>query len=301
MRFFLISFLITTFSLPAFSQVIKGGVVSEDGAYVFVKPNFDAEVVVTLPPGGVYYISKDLVNGIFHKIKVKKGVMGYVSTSDIKPLSKKDQKAVQVEEVARKKAEAKRASDAKARKESGEKNPQEPSKQKSFEYQRYWGPQIATVDFKEDTMGEKRHDNLTFFGVKFSGANVLIGGATQTDVNLMIAPSAPSYYEGATKRSATGFVFLANFLMETYWPQSPTWMNYFGFGPTFRYSLFDVTINDPTTNKDVGFSLEDMTAGAVFHAGMAFRIGSMALRVEAQYYWETEAYFGFSLAPQFSF
>jgi hypothetical protein len=289
-QFFFFAFSFSLFAFAAPEAVIKGGVVSEDGAYVFTKPSFDAEVITTLAPGGVYFISKALINGVFHKIKVKTGVMGYVSNTDIRPLTKKEQQAVPVEELARKKTGTKK---------SGAKNS---PKQRSFEFSRYWGPQLAMIDFKEDTMGDKRHGNLNFYGAKFSGSNVLVSGATQTDVNILLAPTAPSYYEGVTKRSATGFVFIANFLMETYWPQSPTWMYYFGFGPMFRYSNINATFYDTTNARDVNFSLEDMTIGAVFHTGMAFRLGrTMALRVEAQYYWETQPYFGFSLAPQFSF
>ncbi len=290
-------FLFSLFAYAAPEAVIKGGVVSEDGAYVFTKPSFDAEVITTLAPGGVFYISKALSNGVFHKIKVKTGVMGYVSNTDIRPLTKKEQQGVEVSEVARKKTLTQQA-DAKNNRADTKNKP----RQKSFEFSRYWGPQLAMIDFKEDTMGDKRHGNLNFYGAKFSGSNVLVSGATQTDVNLLLAPAAPGYYEGVTKRPATGFVFIANFLMETYWPQSPNWMYYFGFGPMFRYSNINATLYDTTNAKDVNFSLEDMTIGAVFHTGMAFRLGrAMALRVEAQYYWETQPYYGFSLAPQFSF
>ena len=295
-----VALMITFASLSAvFAQAPKkayqyrGKTINEE-AQVYEKADFDSTIIATLPADETFDISKALVNGAFYKIRIsppgEPSRLGFIADTDIKPLFK-TAKAAESKAV----GEEPEKND---RKKSAKKRP--PRKKKSFENTRYVGPVFALIDFQEDTMGQKLHENLGFVGLKVSGPNVLLEGVP-IDVNLLFYSGAPSYYKKATGNSASGFIFMGNILMQTYWPIGPNALTYFGFGPMMKYSKFDVELFDTTTSKNQPFSLEDISVGASFDVGLGFRAGPVALRVDYQYFWEKQMYGGFSGSLQWGF
>lgn len=266
----------------------RGKIVSDE-AQIYEQADFDSVVIAILPGGGTYDISKGLTNGAFYKIRFTEpgqpAKLGYIADSDIRPLFKTNN------------PNQKSASNNPKKKSSSK----EPRRKKSFENTRYIGPQYAMVDFQEETMGAKPHENLGFVGMKISGPNVLLEGLIPMDLNLLFYSGAPSYYQKATGNGASGFIFLGNILLQTYWPLGPNALTYFGFGPMMKYSKFDVELRNSTTGKNQPFSLEDISVGATFDAGIGLRAGPVALRVDYQYFWEKQAYGGFSAAVQWGF
>lgn len=244
---------------------------------VYAEPNFDAKVIAVLPGGKTYSISNGIFAGAFYRIRVKPGLVGYIADSDVRPFGQKlkDKKAPSKE---KKRAEPKR---------------------RPFEFSRYMGPSFYQIKFEEDTMGSSRSEPVNFFGLKMSGADVLLEGLLPTEINILYAPKPPGYYETLTRHSASGFIFMTDLLLQNYLPQSKDSLIFFGFGPLFRYSKFDVTLTESGANKN--YSLEDMTLGAAFNAGLALRVSSVALRLEAKYHWEKRSYLGFGAALQFLF
>jgi outer membrane protein W len=76
----------------------------------------------------------------------------------------------------------------------------------------------------------------------------------------------------------------------------------FGFGPMFKYSHYEVSLNALQNAKQATYSLDDMVFGAVFDVGLAFRIAdTYALRFNVKYYWEKTKYWGGSLTFGFPF
>jgi len=260
--------------------------VISDEAEVFEKANFDSSIIATLSPGKVFYVSKGLYNGAFYKIRVKKGMLGYIADSDVKPLFKTDFPKVTA---------------AKKKKKSSAPEEEPPKKRRPFEFSRYIGAQYAQINFQEETMGGKPRENLGFFGVKMAGTDVAISGLIPTEVNFLLYPGAPGYYEKSTGHSASGWLFIADMLLETYFPQSRDSLIFFGFGPMMRYSKYDVELTDAGTGKNSAYSLEDIALGAAFNLGMAFRLGPVALRGEVNYYWEKQQYTGAGISAQFNF
>lgn len=241
---------------------------------IYESPSFDSKVIAVLPPGKVYSISNHLFSGAFYRIRVKDGMIGYIADSDVKPLGKKTPSS----KVAEK-----------------------PKKNPRFEFARYVGVSYGLVKYEEDTMGSSRSDQMSFFGMKMSGANVLLEGLIPTEINLLYAPNAPGYYQTVTRQSASGWIFLMDFLLQTYIPQSKDSMLLFGFGPMFRFSKFDVGLRDAGTGTVTQYSMQDMALGAAFNAGIALRVSNIALRLEAKYHWEKRSYLGFGTALQFPF
>ena len=60
------------------------------------------------------------------------------------------------------------------KKKAKEKNPS-----RSFEYTRYVGLQYAYVDYQDETMGDRRREAMGFYGVKLSGPDLVIEGASR--------------------------------------------------------------------------------------------------------------------------
>lgn len=274
------------------SYVYRGKIISgselennPEQVQVYEKPNFDSVVVGMVRVGETYDISKNTFNNAFYKIRLKPGVLGYIADTDIQPLFKVASGSANRPEKNGKKTKKKSAS----------------KRSKTFEFTRFGGLTYALVDFTEDTLGGKPHENLGFLGAKISGPNVLLEGLLPMELNLLFYSGAPSYYAKATGRAASGLIFLGNILFQSYWPQTPRVMTYFGFGPMFKYSKFDVEMKDSATTKYQSYSLEDMTLGAAFELGIAFRLGSAALRFDYQYFWEKQMYGGFTGALQWAF
>lgn len=269
-------------------QIYRGQVITQD-ALVYKSADFDSPVLIQLSKGQVYQISKKIY-GAFHQIKVGK-ILGYISDVDVspvnfrregaeKPESKKEKPKDQPEDT-RKKAEIK--------------------KRRSMELTRYLGVSFASLNYKEDTMGGTRSEALTFFGIKLAGPNVLIEGPFPTELNVRYSSGAPSYYEKRTGQSAGGFLFTLDMQYMSVGSLSKDWIRYFGFGPFFRYSKFDLSLRDSTTNKVTSYNADDMALGMIFTLGTGYRLGSFALRPEFNYVWEKQMYYGFSLAAQFEF
>ncbi len=246
--------------------------VRNDGAMVYKNPNFDAPVVAYLKIGQRYLISKKK-SGAFHKIKLRNGRYGYIADTDITLPGKKSR------------------SKSKAR---ANKNDPKIEKTKSLEDTKMWGFALSNVSFTESTVGKLFTDDMTFYGAKFTGPGILSEGSPM-DVNVLISTQAPSYYEKITGESVSSFIMLMDTLFITPFDGTFNRTVYFGFGPLFRYSRINTRVGD------LDLDMQDLRLGAAFNLGIALRISSVALRLEAKYYWEREKYMAYLFALQFPF
>lgn len=246
-------------------------------AYIFTKPDFDAEVLTVLGPGPQAFSVSRGKTGPFHKIRLTTGQIGYVLDSDIQFLNPPKRKKTNSE--AKKKSEVR-----------------DPRK-KSFMGTRFLGPAVQLVNYTESTMGKDRSQSLPFYGVRWSGLGTFfMDRSTYTDANLLIRWGAPSYYEDATTNSAAGWILLTDMLLEFTQMQTRSVMSYFGIGPMFRYSHINSSLNVGSTKTE--YSLDDMVLGAAFNLGMAFELGKYAVRLDGKYYWEKSKYWAVGLAFQ---
>ena len=280
----LIAGLIFMGSGPLFAQTKPAkpnmGRVISDGAYVYKQADFDAEVLTQLPEGKTYQISSK-VTGAFYKIKVSDGVYGYIADTDVKATS------AEIEKKEKKEKEKKQADKEHRRR-----------RHQEFDEEKFRGFQISQIGYREDTMGVKPTENLLFFGAKFTGPEVFMDAA-YTDANILFSYGAPRYYEDNTGNSASGYILIGDFLFETPIPQSRDTMMYFGFGPMLKYSKFTASVTN--NGKTDSYDMTDVSIGAVFNVGYAWRFDLMALRGELTYYWEKMQYLGFTLAVQVPF
>jgi hypothetical protein len=242
-------------------------------ALVYQNDDFDAPVIATVKRGSVYSISAGK-KGPFYKIRLKPGTVGWIADTDVKP-------GVHKVAAAPKKSKMKPL--------EGAEKPE--PKNKPFFASRYRGLTIDYIYFTEDTVGGSQSAYTTFFGAKFYGNNTLFDGEIYTESNILFSPSAPSYYDDITHRSAGGFIFIADFLFQTPSPRGKDFMTYYGFGPMLKYSHFNLEVPDGA--RTLNYAADDMSVGVVFNLGVGFRIGRVATRFDAKYYWEKTQYYGF--------
>ena len=69
----------------------------------------------------------------------------------------------------------------------------------------------------------------------------------------------------------------------------------------FKFSHFELGITDSGTGKTKSYSADDISVGAIFNFGVAFKVSDYALRLDAKYYWEKEAYLAGGLSFLFPF
>jgi hypothetical protein len=251
------------------NKALKAVILSEQ-AYVFKKPDFDSEVITILSPGNmVYYVSSGKWD-LFHKIRVSATAFGYISEADIKIIS--DQPRVPEEKQS---------------------EPQKP--QKPFLSRSLIGPVIQMTNFTESTMAATRSQNLSFIGAKWSGISGFLEGAGYADSNLLFYSGAPGYYADATGKSAGGIIIIGDYMLEMMKLQGPDIVTFYGFGPMFRFSNLQVTLDQ---GNDIAYTMTDLVLGAVANAGAGVRLGNYALRFDGKYYWEKQKYWAIGLAFQ---
>ncbi len=270
-------------------------IILREGAEVFKDPNFDSEVIAQVPEGKKFFSSSKKFNGTFYRILIGKDLTGYIADSDAKPLNQqglasgsgpgKNKAGKNIDSLTKREGKSAQGSD----------------RRKAFSGSNFVGISYSMVDYKENTMGDHRRDQLAFIGFKVSGPDLLVEGPMPTELNILFYPGAPGYYEKVTGRAASGWVLLMDGIWQSYFPVSREAFGIYGFGPLFKFSKYNLGLVDKTTGSTSYYSAEDMSLGLVFSVGAALRLGSVALRGEYSYYWEKEAYGAFSLSLQKDF
>jgi hypothetical protein len=251
--------------------------------------DFDAPVLTYLNAGREFEISSKIFNGAFYRIKVSNKIIGYIADTDIKPLN-----------LPKNKSDKKSSSEARSKSDEISETSSSTAKSKRpYSLTRFIGLQYSYLNYREETMTLKPTAGLGFYGIKMSGPDIVVEGEMTTELNFLYHSGAPKYYELGTGQAAGGWIFLGNFLFSTVFPQSKNTMSFVGFGPTFKYSKFDVEM--PVNGKIKRYSMDDMTFGGTFNLGLGVRLGSVSLRGEIQYFWEQMHYYGLATSLQLPF
>ncbi len=257
--------------------------ITNEGASVFLQPDFDSDTIAQLPEGEKVEVSKRIFPGAnkmgaFHRIKLPNGKMGFISDAEFKMGdSVKTQPA-----AAATKTEA----------------PKENKKYTPFASSRYRGLSIDYVGYKEQTMGIQPTSNLVFYGFKMVGPDLMVEGDMVTEININVLPSAPPFYSEATS-GANGWVLHSDFEFESIFTQTANVATYAGFGPMFKYDHYSISYT--SAGKNNSYDVDDMILGAVFSAGFGLRMGRTCLRTEFKYNWEKTMYWGLGTSLLFQF
>jgi len=256
-------------------------VIKTDLAFVYKEASFDAPVLTQLRAGKRYDVSQKKFNGIFHRIRIKPGVLGYIADSDLN-------------------LRAARNPEARDRDEESRERRRKSASHRPFAYSQYAGLSYNSLAYQEKTMGSTQKENLGVYGVKLFGPDLVIDGPLITELHLQIFPGAPNYYHKKTGNPASGFLFLTDMKFISPLMTRKESLTWFGFGPMMRWNAFNVQLTEAGGKKN-SYSLNDMALGVVFSLGAGVKFDKLALRIEGVYYWEEKTYFGFVSSLQFGF
>lgn len=284
-RKFILFIGVSCVALFAHAQAQKG-TVSNEQAYIYALPDFDSPVVGVVKLGEIYSISIGKKEA-FYKIRLKPGTVAWIADNDIRP------------GVVKLFIDAAADAKSKAANKKGKKKGEKKRPKRAFEKTRFRGPVVEMLQFKESTLGGRPTDSLLMYGIKIAGPNTVFAGDMDTEANFIFHTGAPKYYSDYTGNSANGWMFMGNFLFESVTVGSPNYNYYFGFGPMFKFSHFEIGLTEAGKTKN--YSADDISIGAVFNFGVAFKISDYALRLDGKYYWEKEAYFAGGLSFLFPF
>ncbi|GIL17781.1 MAG: hypothetical protein BroJett040_15320 [Oligoflexia bacterium] len=281
--FFLFIFLVG----PVYGQKLPApiGKIIVEEALIYSEADFDSPVIARLQGGGSYPVSQKKF-GAFHRIRLKDGKIGYISDVDFRVMNRPQVKQNQ--------------SAQRPKKEGVHFEDEVKTSKRSFASARYRGPEFVYVNYREDTMSLKPTEGMWFVGLKLTGADTLLEGDIVTDVNFLFKIGAPNYYQQATGNSANGWIMILDSLFQMPTAHSQNVLTSFGFGPMFKYSKFNVTLNQAGGGQN-SYSLEDMVLGLAFNINLGYKINSMAIKGEWKYYWEKMQYQAYGLALQFEF
>ncbi len=286
------------------SDAGQAATIKVDGSAVYEVANFDSPVLEYMDRGKKVRISKKIYPGIgglgaFYKIRIKKGVYGYIADTDA--------------EVANKRyAEKDRSDDEDDDDDENLENGSDPTKFQSgifsendpdeksdaFYLTRYVGFAFASYNYAEVIRNKTEVSQTSMLGVKLTGPTGYMGGMP-LDINLLFTTTAPSFYSKVAN-STSGFMLIGDALVTLPLYESKSILVFYGFGPVIRYSSWQVKLKKQTGKAPV--DSQEMGLGVAVTGGAALRLGDrLALRADGRYYYEKEKYFGYGASLLFKY
>lgn len=270
-------------------------VIRTDGAMVYSKPDFDAEVLTTLTQGQKVRVSPGTTGQVvkFHKVRVGP-VLGYVAEIDVQVeggVKKRDHKR-----GAGKNKKSGKASAGNERDRARAQMAEEKKKRDKlpFAFTRYVGLFVGVAGYKEEIGGSKKSDSLLLYGLKMTGPGILFEGPI-LDINLMLHYGAPKGYTEISTVKPSGYLLMSDTLLLLPMLQKSSFLGTLGVGPLITYRSFKVV-------RDAKFeTFGGLSAGLSLAAAAGFRKGDYAIRAEAKYLVEKRVDTIFQLSLQNEF
>ena len=253
-------------------------IVRNSGAAVYKKRSFDADPVTYLDAGQKVRISRKKYPGsdgfgLFYKVVVSKGLKGYISDVDVVPQFTKTKFSKKVKENP-----------------AFEEMSKEPDpEQEPMLFTRYFGGQVAMVNFTEEFSGQELSSETLLFGLKMAGPGFLLE-EVPLDIDLLLSMDAPSYYDDKLATApTTGFFILSNITLKVPFVDTPNSIVYYSLGLTGSYTNFAVTIGSTTLDS------QEFRIGAIGGFGAAMRFSKKYfIQVDWKYYYEKTSYMGYA-------
>lgn len=241
-------------------------------SYVYKKPNFDSKVLLKLSSGKRILGSKVTYEGedgfgLFHKVRLKKGVYGYIVDTSVVGFEPTG--------ILKKKQKKKRGGffSNKGRK----KKNLSPTLSKSA------GLTYSYLNYSIKAIDETLTSGVSAFGLKFSGPWLIKN--LPLDISVFFSPSAPNFFESISTK-ASGFLGFLDVSYQSAFLKAPKQEAYWNVGAVLSYYSFDVLYNGETESRassqlDFGFS-----AGL----GYAYNFEPFLVRLEGRYYKTNESH-----------
>ncbi len=277
------------------ARAVPASVVS-DGAAVYEKPDFDSKVIDFLNYGTKVNVSKKAFSGVggmglFHKVRVKSGKIGFIPDTDIRV---SEQLRERVREVAPKK-EADDPLLPKSKAFADDEEESAPSGRAPIYLTRYLGGAVAMVDFTEKFSGRKLNDQMMMYGLRMMGPGVLFDGPP-LDFNLWFSLDKPGYYNRFSS-GANGFLLFGDVMAMMPLVNLDDWAVSYGLGVMWTFTKYRVQVTRAGTNVQENTDSLEFRVGVDVGLGVSRRIAKRyMIRADAKYYYEKTQYLGYMLS-----
>lgn len=280
-------FLFLTFlSLTTVAWAEKNAQALNPDVDIYSAADFDSEVIDTIQPGQTYQISNK-PKGPFYVIRLKNGKIGYVPDTELdiegegpfqpKPFKNLDD---QDDPATLKKTKSKKIIPA-----------EEEDEDPDSEDMTFHAVSLQLINYHEDTLGGVQIGDLYAIGYRHLPLMNEFGSSFAWDVTA--AFNAPAYYRDLTGQPASGFALWSGFqIVNVSGIGSNTTLHY-GAGPFVKFTQFDVR------SATRGYTLQDMTVGISFDAGLIFHFEKTSLDLGLKYFWDKKSYGALSVGVLF--
>lgn len=272
-----------------------------DGAAVYDKPDFDSKVIDFVPYDTKVVISRKAYAGmeglgLFHKVRVR-GKIGYIPDTDIR-VSGKDKETEKEKEKDKEKVidpgKVKVApSEGKTKSMAFEKDKDEeeaPGRAPIY-LTRYLGAAASRVHYTEKFSGHKLSDQVMMYGLRMTGPGTLFDGPP-LDVNLWFSLDKPGYYD-VFSSNLHGFLLFGDVMAMLPLINLDNWVVSYGLGVMWTFTRYRVQIRGENTDST------DFRVGLDGGIGLGWRVTKrFVVRADAKYYYEKNAYAGYTLSLQ---
>ena len=268
-----------------------------DGSAVYEYPNFDSPVVEYMDRDKSVKISKKIYPGIgglgaFYKIRLRKGVFGYIADTDVllkggkSALSSDDESESDPLKI-QEKMMGPDSEDSGA--ESGG---------DSLYLTRFLGLTYSNYNYVE-TLRKKSEEAATpLIGIKVSGPTKFLGGFP-LDANFVFTTTAPDFYDEIAS-STSGFMLIGDAAITIPLSESKRHIVYYGAGLLLRYSSWDVKLKSSPSSPAIDSQEVALGVLGLLGAGFTFTPKVM-LKLDGKYNYEKEKYFAYGLSLQFRY
>jgi len=234
-------------------------------AKVYKQPNFDSRVIANFKKGSKVLGTINKTSGtdgfgLFHKIRLKKGIYGYIIDTSIDGFradglfnkSQKKKKRGFFSKRSRKK------------------------KSRSIKGARSIGLSYAFSDYKLKTSNQELKTGASFYGLKYTG---LWKNRFPIDVGLIYSSNVSNLFESVAFESS-GYALLMD--MTTFFTlyKAKSYLAYINLGALASYYSFDFNLIGDTQARNSSKTSIGFVAGL----GLAFDFNSFILRTEARYF-----------------
>lgn len=279
--------LVPTFCFAAKSKSRKTVGVLEIGkprVNVYKKPSFDSRVLIVLGKGKKLYGTRKTRAGIdglglFHKVRLKKGVYGYILDTDIKGFVSKKSLLSDKGRVSKgRKNRRRRSRVARGGKAS--------SKWKGLPlpYYKAFGGSLGFAGYTVEFSGSEESSQEYLVGLKLSGPG-WISKALPLDFTFLGHFGGPALFENVTE-DASGYFAMADLSFPFQIRKGQNWSLYGGVGLLLVYSDFDLTVAGEAQSSS------SLNLGGVGTLGFAYLAGDWVFKFEPKLYFEKTQYFG---------
>ncbi len=303
-------FSLSFLSTLTYAQSVVQLAPKKDHAAVYEKPDFDSKIILLLPQDKKVFGTKSTVEGLqglglFHKVKLKDNVYGFMLDTEVEVLNAKtvEKKSPKIKEEKKKIALSDSAKVSPNNLEvTDDEIAKDPAKyslypdrfkgQKKADakkgpliFSRLVGAQLGLINYTEKIGSTKRGSQELFYGLKLTGTNLLVQNFW-LDISLNFHLGAPQFFDTfATK--ASGFVLLLDTTMPFILSRSKFHYMYGGLGPLINVAFFDFVLSGNEKSS------EKIRLGGVGTLGLAYDISNdWSFKLEGKYYFVGSSYWG---------